>query len=61
MLTVEARMRMGNAILVSGASGFLGSTIVEELLLTTDATVFALVRPTAQRTPRQRLEALWCE
>lgn len=52
---------MSLSILLSGATGFLGSSIAEELVSTTDATVYALVRPKADRTPSMRLEALWCE
>ncbi len=52
---------MGNVVVLSGATGFLGSAIAEELMRTTDARILALVRPKASRTPYQRLESLWFE
>lgn len=52
---------MDNAVLLSGATGFVGSAIAEELVLTTDATIRALVRPRPGRTGYQRLQSLWCE
>ena len=52
---------MPDAILVSGATGFLGSAIVEELLHTSAVKVYVLVRSRDGRTPAQRLESLWCE
>ena len=52
---------MRHAILVTGATGFLGTAIIQELVSTTDATVYALVRETRKRTTTQRLEALWYE
>ena len=52
---------MNQAVLLSGATGFLGSAIACEIVTTTDATVYALVRPKSGRTPQQRLESLWCE
>ena len=50
-----------DGILVSGATGFLGSAIVEELILTTNSPIYVLVRGRDGRTPEQRLESLWCE
>ena len=52
---------MGNVILLSGATGFVGSAIAEELVRTTDARLVALVRPRTGRTGEQRLRALWYE
>ena len=52
---------MGNAILVSGATGFLGAAVIEELLSTTDRPIFALVRPRKNRTPSMRLRSLWSD
>ncbi len=52
---------MKRAVLVSGATGFLGSAIIQELMSMTDATVYALVRAKPNRSGIQRLEALWCE
>ncbi len=52
---------MRNAVLLSGATGFLGTAIAEELVLTTQATVYALVRAKLGKTPAQRLESLWYE
>ena len=52
-------MRMQGAVLVTGATGFLGSAVIEELVSSTDATVYALVRAREGRTPQQRLESLW--
>ena len=52
---------MGDAILVTGVTGFVGSAVVAELLAKRDVTVYALVRPKAGRTPSQRLESLWAD
>ena len=52
---------MGDAILVTGVTGFVGSAVVAELLAKKDVTVHALVRPQAGRTPSQRLESLWAD
>lgn len=52
---------MGDVVVLSGATGFLGSAIAEELVRTTDARIIALVRPKGSRSPYQRLEALWFE
>lgn len=53
--------RMGKAILVSGATGFLGTAIVWELLSTTDAKIYVPVRGKEGRAPSQRLESLWIQ
>ena len=47
--------------MLSGITGFLGSAIAEELVLSTDLLVYAPVRAKAGRSPMQRLESLWCE
>lgn len=52
---------MGHAVMLTGGTGFLGSVIAEELLATTNDTIYALVRPKPGRTAAQRLEALWYE
>ncbi|MBQ9043418.1 MAG: AMP-binding protein [Eggerthellaceae bacterium] len=52
---------MSDSVLVSGATGFLGSSIIEELLATTSSTVYALVRARDGRSPAMRLESLWCD
>lgn len=48
-----------NMVLVTGATGFLGTRIVEELLEQTDCLVIALVRGRDGRTPLERLTSLW--
>lgn len=52
---------MGNAVLFSGATGFLGTVIAEELVRTTSLTIYVLVRAGKGRTSVQRLESLWFE
>lgn len=52
---------MCSAVLLSGATGFLGTAIARELVCNTNATVHAIVRPQPGRTGFQRLESLWCE
>lgn len=52
---------MQTKVLLTGATGFLGTAIAEELVANTSALVYALVRGKAERTPEQRLESLWCE
>lgn len=52
---------MGVSVLLSGATGFLGSAIAEELLARSDAKVYVLVRSKEGRTPAERLASLWFE
>ena len=49
----------GKHVLLTGATGYLGSLVLETLLRTTEvATVYVLLRPSAQRTAPERLEQL---
>ncbi|MDO4537562.1 MAG: AMP-binding protein [Coriobacteriales bacterium] len=52
---------MCGSLLLTGATGFLGSAIAEELVLTTKLTVYALVRAKSGRSAQQRLHSLWYE
>lgn len=46
------------AILLTGATGFVGAHLLADLLRTTSAELYCLVRDSAKLTPRQRLEAV---
>ena len=46
------------AILLTGATGFVGAHLLADLLRTTDAELYCLVRDGAKLPPRQRLEAV---
>ncbi|CAI2525863.1 amino acid adenylation domain-containing protein [Serratia ficaria] len=46
------------AMLLTGATGFVGSHLLAELLATTDAELYCLIRDNARKTPLQRLEAV---
>lgn len=48
---------MRQAVLVTGATGFLGRSVVRELCA--EHEVHALVRPTADRTPLDDLQVTW--
>lgn len=50
-------LRDARRILLTGPTGFLGSWLARELLLTTGATLYCLVRPRGGRSARQRLAA----
>ncbi len=52
---------MPDKIFLSGATGFLGTFVVEELLVGTDAQVVVLVRAADKREAKSKLEALWWE
>lgn len=46
------------AILLTGATGFVGAHLLAELLRTTDAALYCLVRGGAETPPMRRLEAV---
>lgn len=50
---------MSDGILISGATGFLGTNIIEELLLNTDSNIYALVRAESMEHAIHRLKGLW--
>ena len=52
---------MGSVILITGATGFLGSRIARRLLCETDAEVIALVRAENPEEARRRLYRSWRE
>ncbi|HEI9905438.1 TPA: amino acid adenylation domain-containing protein [Serratia marcescens] len=57
--TFDARqISAPRAILLTGATGFVGAHLLADLLRTTDAELYCLVRDGAKLPPRQRLEAV---
>ncbi|MBP3870179.1 MAG: SDR family oxidoreductase [Faecalicoccus sp.] len=50
---------MSDGILISGATGFLGTNIIEELLLNTDSKIYVLVRANSMEHAIHRLKGLW--
>lgn len=49
-----------NHIFLTGATGYLGSTLLYELIHSSDSTIYCLVRPTPGITPYQRLVDVMC-
>jgi amino acid adenylation domain-containing protein/thioester reductase-like protein/non-ribosomal peptide synthase protein (TIGR01720 family) len=54
-----ARKRMYRNVLLTGASGYVGIHVLHELLRTTDAHVYCLMRGKNGISPKQRLEAAY--
>lgn len=50
---------MGEAVFITGATGFLGTEITEKLALTTDRTIYVLVRAKNREAAVHRLKAAW--
>ena len=46
-------------VLVTGATGLLGTEVVAQLLETTNRTIYVLVRAESEETAERRLRALW--
>lgn len=53
---MPATNRKVNSILLTGATGYLGSHLLYELITKTDCTVYCLVRKSARLTPEKRLK-----
>ena len=52
---------MSSTVLLTGATGFLGSQVVRQLLQDTDCTLLALVRGDGTEMAAQRLARAWSD
>ncbi len=52
---VKAKVSSPNAVLLTGATGFLGAFLLHQLLTQTQATVYCLVRSPSQATAKERI------
>ncbi|MEA5552711.1 amino acid adenylation domain-containing protein [Anabaena cylindrica UHCC 0172] len=57
--SVATESRDANSILLTGATGFLGAFLLEELLQQTSATIYCLVRANDITSARQKLRKCW--